>query len=267
MPQQPIKGATAQQQSIPFRIATTERSDILITELGAVTANEQVIDRVIEGTGYVYGIWLNLAIVTAANAATVAFAEDAPFNALSSIIYRDSSAEAINLDGFSLYIANIAMRNYANVALDANQNILIGDNASGEFYSATAGVGAGLGGSLLINLDVPIAINRRNLLGLLGNQDRGIRYQLRTNINSSGQIYATPPTTPGNYTLQKEYESYAVPSPVGAYGPQSWTPDGFGTIHFLTKNVSEAVPAANVTLNHYLRRIGNMWRWAALIFR
>ena len=260
IPAAPTKPA---QQQIPFRIATTERTEILQTEAGTISAVEQVFDRTLEGTGYVFGIMLHMVCTTAGNAAAVTFVEDGPWSALSSIIYRDPTGEAVNLPGFSLYVANWAMRNYSNTPLDSNQ---IDASAANEFYSATTGAGA-TGGSFTTNLRVPIAINRRNLLGLLGNQDRGVKYQLRTNVNSSANIYGVAPTAAGAFTIEKIYESYTVPAPVGAYGPQQFIPDGFGTIHFLTQNVSEAVPAASATLNHYLRRIGNMWRWVGLIIR
>lgn len=252
-----------QNRQIPFRIATTERDEILTSESGTISANEQVFERTMEGTGYIYGYYLNLAVVTSGNAATVSFAEDGPWNGLSSVILRDPTGELANLDGYSLKIANHMMGNYKTTYLDATFNIL---DTSSEFFSAVTGAG-GTGGSFTTNLRVPVAINRRSLLGLLGNQDRGVKYQLRTNINNTASIYGTPPTTPGAFTLQKVYESYSVPSPVGAYGPQQWQPDGFGTLHFLTKNVSEAVPAASATLNHFLRRIGNMWRWVAVVVR
>ena len=263
IPPQATNPASSGQRFVPFRVATTERTNILISDAGTITGNEQVIDRVLEGTGYIYSISLHLTITTAGNAAAVAFAEDGPFNALSSVVFRDPSAEELNLDGFSLYLANLSMRNYANFGLDSTMNIV---DTTDEYFSAVTGAGA-TGGSVLLNEEVPLGINRRNLLGLLGNQDRGVRYQLRDNINSTGQIYSTAPTNPGAFTLERIYESYAVPSPVGAYGPQQWTPDGFGTIHWLTKNVSEAVPAANVTLNHFVRRLGNMWRFVVLVIR
>lgn len=263
LPQAPTEPTSGRQRMIPFRIATNERTEILQTESGTIAANEQVFDRTLEGTGYVYAIHLNMQVVTAGNAAAVTFAEDGPFNALSQVIYRDPTGEAVNLPGWSAYLANVIMRNYATFYPDPTFNII---DTSTEFFSAITGAVA-TGGSFNINTRIPIAINRRNLLGLLGNQDRGVKYQLRSNVASTAAIYGTAPTAPGAFTIQKHYESYAVPSPVGAYGAQQYIPDGFGTIHFLTQNVSEAVPAASVTLNHYMRRIGNMWRWVALVIR
>jgi hypothetical protein len=151
------------------------------------------------------------------------------------------------------------MGNYRTFPTDSNDTSL-------EYYQAVTGTG-GTGGSFLINTHVPIAINRRNLLGLLGNQDRGVKYQLRTNVAASTAIYSTAPTTLQAFTINRTYESYSVPSPQGAYGPQQVVPDGFGTLHFLTQTVDSAPPAASSTVNHYMRRIGNMWRWVALVWR
>lgn len=271
VPQQMTNPSQAQgRRVIPFRMATTERTEMLVGEAGTLTAAEQIFDRTIEGTGYISGIVLRFsALIASGNAATVVFAEDGPWSALSSVIYRDPTGEMVNLDGWSLYIANLGMRNYATTfpdVLAATMDTADPAAIATEFFQETAGAGA-TGGSFLFSLRVPLAINARSLLGLLGNQDRGVKYQLRTNVAGSGQIYGTAPTALQAFTIEKTYESFAVPAPVSAYGPQEYIPPQFGTLHFLTKNVSEAVPAANATLNHYLRRVGNMWRFMALAFR
>lgn len=254
---------------IPFRMATTERTEQLVAETGTLTAAEQIFDRTIEGTGYVYGIWLQFsALIASGNSATVVFAEDGPWSALSSVIFRDPTGEILNLDGYALYLMNLGMRNYATTfpdVLAATMDSADPAAVAGELYTETAGSG-GTGGSFLFSLRVPLGINANNLLGMLGNQDRGVKYQLRTNVAGSAQIYGTAPTALQAFTINKQYESFAVPAPVGAYGPQAYIPPQFGTLHFGTKNVSEGIPAASGTVNHYLRRIGNMWRFVILKF-
>lgn len=269
IPQAPTNPQSSRQRLIPFRMATTERTEQLVSDTGTITTSEQIFDRTIEGTGYIYAIWLNFsALIASGNSATVAYQEDGPWSALSSVIYRDPTGEMLNLDGFALYLANLGMRNYATSFPDALAATLDSANPAAvttELFQAVAG-GGGTGGSIFFSLRVPLGINRRSLLGMLGNQDRGVKYQLRNNVAGSASIYSTAPTTLQAFTIAKQYESFAVPAPVGAYGPQEYIPPQFGTLHFLTKNVSEAVPAASVTLNHYLRRIGNMWRFVILKF-
>lgn len=249
---------TAQQQArVPWRRATVERSNILPSEQGSLTAAYQPIERTIEGTGFLYKVRLRLVATTSGNAATVAFAEDAPFNALGLMTLRDPNGELVNVpNGWYQYVANLAQRNYSNRWLDQS-----------TLSSIVTGGGA-TGGSFTQFFDFAVGINRRNLLGVVGNQDRAIKYTLRTDINASSSVYTTPPTTLPTYVLEKYYESYSVPLPVGPNGVQQQVlPPGYGTLHFTTVTTSDAAPSGGSTTNHYLRRIGNTIRFIILVFR
>lgn len=255
IPSQPTNGGQPQRM-IPFRMATNERSEILPSEAGTITAAQQPIERTMEGTGFLYGVNLNETVTTAANAAATTFAEDGPWSGLASVVLRDPTGEIVNLSGFNLFLYNLAMRQYA----------VRNTEGSTEVFTATTGAGA-TGGSFNIWLRVPAGINRRSLLGILGNQDRSVKYQLRTDVGFTTSIYGVAPTNPGTFAIQKIMESYAVPSPVGAMGPQQIIPDNFGTLAFATSTVSEAAPVPSATINHYMRRIGNTIRFIILVFR
>jgi hypothetical protein len=254
----PAVNQTSQSIVLPFRRATVERASTLPSESGTYTAATQPIERTIEGTGFLYCIRLQMIATTSANAATVVFAEDAPWNALASIVLRDVNGEVVNTpNGWYLYLANLLQRNYANRWLDQS-----------TISSLVTGVGAGVGGSFTQWFDVAVGCNRRDLLGVLGNQDRSQKYSLRTDIAPSTVVYTTPPTSQPTFTLNKFYESYSVPMPQGPNGvKQQVLPDGYGTIHFTTVTTSDATPLGGSTVNHYLRRIGNTVRFIALIFR
>jgi len=243
---------------VPWRRAVVERSNILPSEAGSLAATYQPIERTIEGTGFLYKIRLRLVATTTGNAATVAFSEDGPYNALGLMTLRDPNGELINVpNGWYCYIANLAQRNYGNRWLDQS-----------TVSNITTGVGSGAGGSFTQWFDFAVGINRRNLLGIVGNQDRAIKYTLRTDVNASSAVYATPPTTLPTYTLEKYYESYSVPLPVGPNGVQQQVlPPGYGTLHFTTVTTSDASPVGGSTVNHYLRRIGNTIRYIVLVFR
>lgn len=243
---------------VPWRRATVERSNILPSESGSIATTYQPIERTIEGTGFLYKVRLRLVATTAGNAAAVAFTEDGPFNALGLLTLRDPNGELINVpNGWYQYVANLAQRNYGNRWLDQS-----------TVSSIVTGVGGGLGGSFTQFFDFAVGINRRNLLGVVGNQDRAIKYTLRTDINASSAIYGTPPTTLPTYVLEKYYESYSVPLPVGPNGVQQQVlPPGYGTLHFTTVTTSDAAPVGGSTVNHYLRRIGNTIRFIILVFR
>lgn len=245
--------------SIPFRRATTFRTSALeTTGPGAMTAAEQPVQIQVEGSGYVYGIDVEFDVETAANAAVVAYHEDAPWNTISSVVYSDVNGELVNVSGISLRFANL----YGGWSLandQASTDTTIFEQVSGAVAR---------GGSVHGHLFVPIALNHRTLLGLVGNQDRAQKYSLRTNINASGQVYTTPPTTLGQVTIQRTYHNYAVPAAANAQGTkQEQMPPNFGVLHYITQTVSPVVPTSNATLNHFLPRIGNTLRYIILVFR
>ena len=252
------EGAVPSAGVIPFRRATTFRNTRLQTTVGTVTAAEQQIQETIEGSGYMFGIDLTVDIETAANAAAVAYHEDAPFNAISSVVMADVNGELVNLEGFSLHVADL----YGGWKKSL-------DSASADEFVFESVAGAvGRGGSVHFHLFVPAGTNRRTLLGLLGNQDRAQKYSIRSNFAASGTIYTVAPTAAGALTIQRSYQNYAVPAAANAQGvPQEVLPPKFGVLHYLTQVRSPQLPTSSSTQNHFLPRVGNVVRYIALIFR
>ncbi len=242
-----------------FRNATIERTEELTAESETITAALQRIDRTIEGSGFVYGVNLQVDAIAAGNSAVVAYNEDAPWNILDSVVYRDVNGELINLTGFELFLVNLAMRQYANRFIDQSTDAAL--------YQLLTGNGA-TGGSFRFFLRVPLGINRRDLLGVVGNQDRAQKYSLRTDIAPDSLVYSTNPTVLPPITIRKFYENYAVPLPQTAQGlAQEVVPPDFGTLHYLTSTLSEAAPLGGSTVTHYIKRLGNTMRAMILIFR
>jgi hypothetical protein len=261
-PQVPAQLGNRPQQGgvIPFRRATTPRTSISISTSQAQTTGTQNLSVQLEGTGFITGIELEVVCVTAANAATVAFAADAPYNVLDVVSFQDTTGEELNLDGFSLYLLNL----YGGYL---PHSTLLNASTDTNVYQLTSGAG-GTGGSFRFHLWVPVAINRRNFLGLLGNQDRSMKYTLRSDIGASGNVYTTPPTTLGTVTVNRTYESVTVPAPVNADKiAQQVLPPKFGVINFATRVQMSAVPVGGSTVNHYLPRIGNTIRLLILILK
>lgn len=248
-----------QQGGIPFRRATVPRTDKLQVITGTVSAAIQRFDQSVDGSGYLAAIDIDVQVVTAGNAAAVAFNEDGPYNFLSSVVLRDVNGELINVSGYNLYIANL----YFGYT-PSNQRIASTDT---NVYQLVTGAGA-TGGSFRFHLYAPAIINRRNLLGLVGNQDRAQRYSLRTDLDTTATVYSVAPTAAGTYTITKTYENYAVPPAVNQFNvPQAQFPDAFGALHFITQTVSESLPVGGSTVNHYLKRVGNTIRAIALVLR
>jgi hypothetical protein len=245
-----------QAKMLPFRRATVERSDMLPSESLTMTTSQQPILRDLQGDGFMYEILLHVNASASGNAANVAFNEDAPWNAINNPVLKDVNGELVNLkDGFELYLCNLAMKNYA-----------VKDITGSAQYSVTTGA-VGAGGSFNFWLPVPVGINRNNLLGIVGNQDRAQKYSLRTNLAASSDVYSTAPTTLPSVIIEKYYENYSVPlanAPDGT--PQQQLPDAYGVLHFLTSSIDQTAPSAG-SKNHYLQRIGNTIRYIILVFR
>lgn len=255
-PQQTPALQPQNEKRIPFRQATLERVSQLPQESATLTAAQQPIQRTVEGDGYIHSIRLHVYANQTANTAVSAFAEDAPWAAVNSPQFSDVNGDLVNLrDGFELYLANLGMAQFRN-----------GLPTASALYSATSGSGS-TGGSFNFWLPIPVACNRSNLMGVLGNQDRAQKYSLRTNYAPSANIYATAPTTLGSMVIEKFYENYSVPlsqSPVGI--PQDQFPPLYGVLHYLTSSVDQTAPVTG-TINHYVQRVGNTVRFYILVFR
>jgi hypothetical protein len=254
------------QQLTPFRLATAERSENIGQTTGiTMTTAEQQIEVPVVGTGLVYGFDLQVQATTAANAATVVFTEDAPYSALSSIVYKDVNGELVNASGFHLKMA-ARYGGWEMVPHDVVGNWNGSKDVS--VFSSTPGVGAGLGGSFNFHEKIPLCVSRRSLLPLLGNQDRAQSYTIRHNIGASSFVYSTPPTTLPSMVVTRMYENYAVPNPVNDNGvPNQVLPSHYGVLPFITQNVSDAQPQGSSTINHFIRRTGNVIRLLLLVLR
>jgi hypothetical protein len=241
---------------IPFRKATTERTTQLVGDTIVFGASLVKNERILEGSGFIYGIMLHATAVAAVNSAAVTFSEDAPWDVFDTVVFGDVNGDLINVQGWECFLGNLVNRNYAFRYLENSQ-----------YVSTTPGAVAA-GGSFEAWLRVPIAINRRDLLGLVANQDRAQKYRLRSDVAASSVVYGTGPTTVPAVVIERFYENYSVPLPTGPNGEsQQIIPDSFGTLAFLTSTSAAEPPNGAGTVNHMLRRIGNTVRWIALIWR
>lgn len=151
------------QSGIPFRRATTGRTDKIQVISGTVSAAIQRFDQSIDGSGYLAAVDLDVSVLTSGNAATVAYNEDAPYNFLNSVVLRDVNGELINLTGYHLHLLNL----YAGYTPTLSRESSTDTNV----YQKVTGSG-GNGGSFRFHLYAPTALNHRTLIGLVGNQDR-----------------------------------------------------------------------------------------------
>lgn len=243
-----------QSAPVPFRMATRERSEIDYTWTGSLTASQQFVSWPVGGTGFLYAMMLRMSAIAAGNAATVAYQEDAPYSSMAEVSIGDAGAPFFDLSGYNAYLATLADANYGGTWIDKS-----------ALSSLTTGAGA-TGGSFQAFLRVPAGLNRRTLLGVLGNQDRAQKYQLRTDVAPSTSIYSTAPTTLPSFEVDRMNENYSAPPPVGPSGPNSIVPMGFSTFSFHTQMLTETPPTPGM-VNHLISRVGNTARYFILVFR
>jgi hypothetical protein len=250
------------QSALPFRRAVGPiRTKISVQDTGTVASSQTAVTDVLPGTGYM--IWLDQTVTLTAtgnsSTTTVALAEDAPWSALASNVLDDGAAPFFNLGGFDLYLINL----YGGNGL--RQLTGSGDTNVYNALSTGTGTGAGTGS---FTLRMPFAINSRDLIGLLGNQDRQTKYNLRSDVAASASIYSTAPTVLPTYTIARTYGYVPVPGALSAdRRPQEVVPPHYGCIHYVNSVQSDSAPVPSTTVNHYLHNLNNALRVVILVFR
>lgn len=244
---------------VPFRRATTFRTSMLpATGPQILTAAQQQVQVVLDGSGYIYMIDLYVTAINAGvNAAAVAYLEDAPYSVLAANVLGDVNGDLVNLDGFNLYLTNLYC-GYTNHLQNLSLDPLVWNIVAGAVAT---------GGNFAFHLKVPVGLNRRSLIGIVANQDRAQKYSLRSDLAAGALVYGVPPTALPNMTINRTYENYAVPAGQNANGAsQQQQPNKLGILHFLTQSVNPTAPAPG-TQNHYLPRLGNTIRTVILVMR
>jgi hypothetical protein len=193
----PARGNPNQAPPLPVRpfVAGTRRIDEPDYD-ATVTMTTGTVDLPnyeLSPNGYLTGLFVFVNVTTAGNAAAVAFQADAPFNVLSNISFQDTNSQPIvgPMTGWDLY----CLSKYGGYAFQD-------DARMSPIFSATAGVGAGLGGSAQFCLYLPIEIVRRDALGALPNKSASSTFKLDLTVGSSGSVYSVAPTTLGTVRVR-----------------------------------------------------------------
>lgn len=161
-------------------------------------------------TGWLRGLWLDLTITTAGNAATVVFNVDPTaggFDGIQKVIVYDLGGEVVlSLAGYEVAIMN-KFGGYFEV----------GDPRADLSFSQTAGVGGGVGGSTHVLLYLPFEVVARDALGTVQNESKP-GWKVEIWLDSSAQTYSTPPTTLGAARLRGFPDSYTEPAAAAPNG-------------------------------------------------
>lgn len=227
----------------PFRAGTQSMEDAQYDQSYTLTAGtHKMQDFLLNGDGYLRGIYALYEMVTSGNSATVTFAQDGPFNIVDTIQFVDTSNRPV-FGPFGGYTWFSVMKwgGYFN------QN----DPRADTVYTATAGAG-GTGGSFTIMFYIPIEIVARDTLGSLVNKNTAVPYKVNTTVSASATPYGTAPTTAGTLRIRMVQDNWWEPEATDAKGhPLAQQPPAVNTTQFWASNSyllnSGAVPGQQLS--------------------
>lgn len=203
---------------------TIKRPGVALTAVMVSGAPVQLPDTQLPPTTLLRCIYIEVTAVTSANAATVVFAPDAPANLLSQVNFHDAQGTSIvgSFDSFTLAMAQ-KWFGFVNNA----------DPMQSAVFSATPGVGGGLGGSVTIVYRIPVEVVSRTGVGSQINTDTQSPLVLSLAVNQGTAVYTTPPTTlptvtaivsfGGYWNQSGNPNSFPTPTAVGSLNYINWT--------------------------------------------
>lgn len=249
--------AAAPAPELPFRVGATERTFLAFTDPNIVfgaTSNPRGPTDVPSG-GYLRNVDLLVSLTTSANAATVVFTGDAPYNLLTDIQLLDVNGAFLiaPMNGYELAMIN----KWGGYQFDD-------DPAHSPFFLSTAGSGA-TGGSVGFFLRIPVEAIARDAVGALGNGAANATPKVKYTVQPSTILYTTPPTTLANPTVTAYEEVWTQPPRSSLKGqPIAQTPPDHGTMSRWSKQISPVTIGDN---SIQIKQVGNMLRDLLFIFR
>lgn len=247
--QAPAKSGNAQQQAPlqPFRAGTqpTVLNTGFSQTLTLNTGTQDFPEWQVPPSNILRCIYLEVSAAASGNAATVAFAGDAPLNVFSTVNFADAGGTAIvgSFDSYTLAM----VQKYGGYANNS-------DPRASAIYSATAGSGS-TGGSFNLVLRIPVEVGSRTGIGALQNQSTNSPFTLNLTLNKSTAIYSTAPTTLPAVTVTARLGGYWK----GSNAAASPTPRAFGTTSYWNRtsqmglNGAATIQLPNLGLGNPLR--------------
>jgi hypothetical protein len=221
----------------PFRAGVQSMEDPQYDNSYTLTAStHDMPDFTLNGDGFLRKVWILIQCVTSANAATVTYAQNGPFNVIDTVQFLDTAQRAIfgPFDGYTVAMIN-KWGGYFN------QN----DPRADVIYSAIAGSG-GTGGSFTFMLTIPLEIAQRDGLGSLVNKNTAVPFRVKLRLSASATPYGTAPTTPGTVRVRMIQDNWWEPEPTDPKGhPLTPAPPAVNTTQFWASN-NYALTSGNV---------------------
>lgn len=244
---------------VPFTRASRVKSQQAYSGQFTIGAAAQQVPPIdIPSGGYVKYVDFDFEMVTAGNAAAVAFDADGPWSVVQSLSVTNAAGNSIYvpITGYQWMIGN----KYFAPGVDPQ----FFDPRADMYYSVTSGAGA-TGGSFRFRLRVFFERDPRDAFLALPNMASNRQYKINLMLAAKSQVYDTAPTNDGTLTVTATAYYWSQPQPVNALGvPQQTAPlsnGGVGLVRVQTINLTPG----DKTLK--LENVGNIWRSAVFILR
>jgi hypothetical protein len=236
----PREGEAAPQMPRSFIVGSRRNDKPDFDQSILLTAGEQRLNAYqLSPSGYLRGLYViveNTAVNTTGT--TVAYAEDGPFNALSSIRFLDTNSHPMlgTLTGYDLYLVN----KYGGYAFQ-------GDAEAAAVYSATSGTTT-TAGTFAFVLFLPVETVLRNALTSQLNKSGAAQFALEMFVAATTTIFTTPPATSSTLRVRTTLASWLDPEPDDAMGnPVQQDPPLLNTTQYWHKQNYSILASAQFT--------------------
>lgn len=191
------------------------------------TVAQQLNSFMVKPTAFLRGVYLifeNVAVNTTVT--TVAYQEDGPFTALSSVRFLDTNSREMlgTMTGYDVYLLN----KYGGYALQD-------DAKASQEYTATSGT-ATTAGSFSFIILLPCEFVKRNALGSQLNKSGAAQFEVELFVAGTGAIFSTAPATSSTLTVRAELASWLDPTDNDSQGkPVEQAPPFLNTTQYWHK--------------------------------
>lgn len=244
---------------VPFTRAARIKSQQAYSGSFTIGAAAQQLPPIdVPSGGFVKYVDFDFTMVTAGNAATVAFAADGPWSIIQSVSVTNAAGNSIYvpITGYQWMLTN----KYMAPGVDPE----FYDPRQEPYYSVTTGSGA-TGGSFRCRLRLFFERDPRDAFLALPNMASNRQYKINLMLAPETSVYTTPPTNDGTLTITATAYYWSQPQPTNALGVAQQTAPlsngGVGLIRVQTINLTPG----DKTLK--LENVGNIWRSAVFVLR
>lgn len=227
--------------ALPFTAGAHEHVEGPVTTLTVTptTAVQQLQPIDIPAYGYFRSLFIE---VVGAGGTGGTIAADGPWNLIQNVSLQDVNGSAIfnNMDGYSLYLANV----FGGYAYNNNPAVypwFVGTSPNPAF-----------------GIRVPVEIIARDALGALANQNSAATYKLNLAINNIASAFSAAPSPVPTFTIRVWYEGWTLPAAQSMRGePQAQVPPLLGTGQVWSTNTQSVIVGQNQV---QVKRVGNVIR-------